>query len=339
MEPLPVMKLLPYILIPLLSTVIAYYTILDRIALLLGLQGRDIHKPYTVFVKETGGIGIYIGITALLLVDYLFGNPHAFYLLLTATTLFIVGLIDDLLRLDGLTKVALTSIASIPLLLDNHVYYTILLPFIGLTKLTIIYPVLILIAITVSSNMFNMADTLNGTMLIASIFTVLAILAGIIYNGRSEYAPLLLGLLAVLGYAFSNNIYPAKYFNGDTGSLTIGGLLAALALVTKTETIFLLATLPLVFNGFQILSTIKGFREKSTIPRPVLVRKGCLYASLSEKRETPPTLIQFLLLRGCLKEYEAIAAFTFIMLVSFLVAILLTPILIPPVTLNDTMPP
>ena len=52
-----------------------------------------------------------------------------------------------------------------------------------------------------------------------------------------------------LGFLFFNH-YPAKVFMGDTGSLAIGGALAALAVLTKTEIVFL------VIGGVYLLEAI-----------------------------------------------------------------------------------
>ncbi len=317
-----------YTFIPIAAMTLMYRFLAGPAAERMDLRGLDVHKPVKVMVKETGGISIYAGIVSVLLISYIVdGYVHAPYLLLTSTALFLSGLVDDMLRLDALTKVALTGTASLALLLDKEIKYTLLLPFLGEARLTILYPLVIVVAVMVSANMFNMADTINGSMLIAAVFALTASLYGYAYlNGFKLTTTLavMIGIGIVLVYALTRNIFPAAYFNGDSGSLVVGGVLAAIAIISKTEVVFLVATLPLVLNGFQIISSIKGLAEKASIPRPTRVgRDGCIFPILRGKgdEETPVTLVQLFVLRKCLREEEILAAYTLVMSISFAVAI------------------
>lgn len=120
----------------------------------------------------------------------------------------------------------------------------------------LLYYPLVLIAFLCISNAINFADGLDGLAIVPSAMTVLV--AGIFayffshaaladaakmahLQGMTEvavYAAAFLG--AAVGFLWFNS-YPAQVFMGDTGSMAIGGTIAALCIITKTELLFLIA--------------------------------------------------------------------------------------------------
>ena len=123
-------------------------------------------------------------------------------------------------------------------------------------ELGVFYAGLIIIAFLCISNAINFADGLDGLAIVPSAMTVLV--AGIFayffshgtlasmakfehLEGMTEvavYAAAFLG--ASVGFLWFNS-YPAQVFMGDTGSMAIGGTIAALCVITKTELLFLIA--------------------------------------------------------------------------------------------------
>ena len=61
---------------------------------------------------------------------------------------------------------------------------------------------------------------------------------------------MLLDLLAVLLAFYYFNRYPAKVFDGDTGSLAVGAALGALAILGRIETVVVVALIPHIMNAF-----------------------------------------------------------------------------------------
>ena len=112
------------------------------------------------------------------------------------------------------------------------------------------YIPLVIFIITATSNAVNLTDGLDGlaigTVGIAAItFGAVAYLTGnikfagylqIIYlAGASELTVFIAGLIgASLGFLWYNS-YPAQIFMGDTGSLALGGVIGALAILLKKE--------------------------------------------------------------------------------------------------------
>jgi phospho-N-acetylmuramoyl-pentapeptide-transferase len=110
----------------------------------------------------------------------------------------------------------------------------LIIPFLGKTvQLSpVLYVILMFFIILGTVNGANFTDGLDGlassvTVLIATFFAVVAIGMG---SGVTPVACAVVGsLLGFLVY----NVYPAKVFMGDTGSLALGGFVASIAYMLK----------------------------------------------------------------------------------------------------------
>jgi len=123
-------------------------------------------------------------------------------------------------------------------------------------ELGVLYYGLVIMAFLCISNAINFADGLDGlaivpsgmTALVFGIFAyvfshaTLAHAAGFEHlEGMTEVAVFAAAFLgAAVGFLWFNS-YPAQVFMGDTGSMAIGGTLAAMAVLTKAELLFFLA--------------------------------------------------------------------------------------------------
>jgi phospho-N-acetylmuramoyl-pentapeptide-transferase len=132
-------------------------------------------------------------------------------------------------------------------------------------NLGIFFIAFVMLVITATSNAVNLTDGLDG--LAIGITTICALSYGVITYlvGRADFARYLLvpfipngGEITVflggvvgagMGFLWFN-AHPAQVFMGDTGSLTLGGLLGTIALLTKQE--FLL----FVIGGIFVLEAL-----------------------------------------------------------------------------------
>ena len=64
---------------------------------------------------------------------------------------------------------------------------------------------------------------------------------------------------ALLGYLYFNK-HPAKVFMGDTGSLALGGLLAAVAMVLKQEILLILIGFVFVVEVLSVIIQVTSFK-------------------------------------------------------------------------------
>ena len=92
------------------------------------------------------------------------------------------------------------------------------------------YPVFVYFMFTAESNAVNLTDGLDGllssiTVLTATFFTVVAI------GTASGLEPITCAAVGSLLGFLVYNVYPAKVFMGDTGSLALGGLIGATAVL------------------------------------------------------------------------------------------------------------
>jgi UDP-N-acetylglucosamine--dolichyl-phosphate N-acetylglucosaminephosphotransferase len=300
--------------------------VVPRVSRVLGLLGVDVHKPTKPVVPEAGGLAILAGLlTGYMLLVVLDPTRSGIYtaLALTAVTAWLVGLVDDLVKLDAVSKPLLSSIAAMPLIAMGVYTPYLHIPLAGDYRLTIVYPALIIVGVTVSANMFNMIDVLNGSMVLSAmtILVGLTIVHTLLFGGDlGELAALVLATTVLASY-LPFNIYPARMFNGDQGSLMVGALVAALAIVYRVEAYYVIASLPLVLNGFQILASIRGLREHSEIVRPTRVvdGEGCIEASRDPR--APITLVQLITVRNCLCEPSIVAGIAILVGISSLLAI------------------
>jgi len=147
-----------------------------------------------------------------------------------------------------------STTTTIPFVKDNQFDYSWLVPFAkGKTKQLLgwlVFIAMVIFVVVAVSNGVNLTDGLDGlatgTSAVAGV--TLGILAYV--SGNIIYADYLnimylpnIGELVIFAAAFAGatvgflwyNSYPAQVFMGDTGSLTLGGIIAVFAIVIRKE--------------------------------------------------------------------------------------------------------
>ncbi|MGG0811967.1 phospho-N-acetylmuramoyl-pentapeptide-transferase [Paenibacillus alvei] len=198
-----------------------------------------------------------------------------FYVLLIATLGFgLIGFLDDYIKIIFKRSLGLTAkqkligqlVCSglICVLLWQSGHSTVIsIPgtSFGLDFGWFYYPFIILMMLAVS-NAVNFTDGLDGllagTSAIAfSAFAVIAMQASEISAAVSAAA--MVG--AVLGFLVFN-AHPAKVFMGDTGSLGIGGAIAAVAILTKTELLIIIIGGVFVIEMLSVIIQVVSFKTR-----------------------------------------------------------------------------
>src|ERR1043165_8547711 len=141
-------------------------------------------------------------------------------------------------------------ITTIPFVKTHEFNYSKLLPSSWRGYSWILYTVIVIFIITAVSNGANITDGLDG--LAAGTSAVIGVLLGLFAYASGSffladylnimYIPNLAELSifiasligACIGFLWYNS-YPAQVFMGDTGSLTLGGIIAALAIIVHKE--------------------------------------------------------------------------------------------------------
>ncbi|MFM8912888.1 MAG: phospho-N-acetylmuramoyl-pentapeptide-transferase [Flammeovirgaceae bacterium] len=211
---------------------------------------------------------------------------------------------------------------TVPFLKNNEFDYHSLTPWLDHQYTWIVYTLVVILIITAVSNGANITDGIDGLAAGTSgiIGLTLAIFAYL--SGRVDFSSYLnimyipnLGELVIFCTAFVGaclgflwyNAYPAQVFMGDTGSLSLGGIIAVLALAVRKELmipfvcgIFLIENLSVMVQvsyfkytkrkygqGRRILlmSPLHHHYQKKNIPEPKIVTRfwivGILLAIVS----------------------------------------------------------
>ena len=192
---------------------------------------------------------IGIGITVVILgwKGMVQGDFTHIYVYLFALVFGVIGYIDDYQKVKHHRNTGLTAIQKFLLQLaaavaflcllraEGHLSPNLYIPFFNTYVVLnwVVYMILAAFIIVGTVNAVNITDGLDGlstsvTIPVAAFFAVL----GVVWKGFPQLgifaAAMAGGLLAFLLY----NHYPAKVFMGDTGSLFLGGAVAALAVKT-----------------------------------------------------------------------------------------------------------
>jgi UDP-N-acetylmuramyl pentapeptide phosphotransferase/UDP-N-acetylglucosamine-1-phosphate transferase len=307
-----------WLLLSFLAPLLLILVIMPRFLKYLIARGRvvdDVHKTPATKVPSPVGPVLFATLVVGELVAYLF-IPSAVPLAIIGVVAitFAIGLADDLIVLGAKTKPLLLIIAAVPLIAAQEIQpgvyrASLYFPILGQTsEHFFIYTILVLAAVPVVSNAFNMMDSFNGEMSGFALLTSIAVAIGIALRAYAiptysiSHLATALPLVAVsLGFYFFNR-YPSRCFDGDSGSLALGATFAALAVTGGVEIAAVVALIPAILNSFYILSSVRGFVERRKMgARPTyMTGDGQLHAS--SDHSAPITLIRMILLEGPLTE-------------------------------------
>jgi len=223
-----------------------------------------------------------------------------------------IGLIEDLRgEIDPRLKPLLLIFASLPILISGAYSPRPLIPFLGRTRLYRVYPVLVIASYPVICNAINGLDVLNGSALLTSI--PFLIMSSVIFYMRGDHQLLILSLifLAAAVAMLPYNMYPAKTFIGNSGSLFIGAGITSIAIMGGIEVAAIIALMPQIMNEMYVLFSIRGLKSaKSISRRPVIVEDGMLTAS--KDPDAPITLLRMICAGNRIDERKAVYAMTLI---------------------------
>jgi len=198
-----------------------------KLKLLDAAGDRSSHQVSTPFF---GGIAIFTGIICSLLF-WADNFENIQYTLVSILIVFIVGLIDDLRAITAFKKLIGQILATLVLILLGDLQIDNMHGVLGIYELPIWASVSFTIfVVIVIINGFNLIDGIDGLAgglgLISSFcFGVIALLMNQIDIALISFT-LMGALLGFLKY----NIFPARIFMGDTGSLVVGMILSILAI-------------------------------------------------------------------------------------------------------------
>jgi len=219
-----------------------------------------------------GGIMIVLSFV-LAAVIFMRGNPHAMAITLVTVGFSVIGFIDDYLKkikrqslgLRAWQKLALQLVVSLGFWFHWRTLpgYTteILIPF--FPELTfdvgILFPAFIVLIFLSSTNGANLTDGLDGlaTGVTAIIAVFFMFAAWIIGSPVLPVAGAAVGSL--MGFLLFNS-HPARVFMGDTGSLALGGFVAAIALMLQMPLFLLIVAIIYVVESATVIMQVTYFK-------------------------------------------------------------------------------
>ena len=236
-------------------------------------EGPQSHK-YKAGTPTMGGILIL----AALIVSCLVFNPGDLRKGLALFLTFghgVIGFLDDSIKALKHRNLGLTAkqklaaqfvmAAVFCFILKEFLQFptTIWIPFTSFTfDAGFFYYLFVFVMIVGTSNAVNLTDGLDGLAagscaITAVAYVVIAVALG--YVQLAVFSAALTG--ACLGFLFYNQ-HPAKMFMGDTGSLALGGALAAMAILTKTELLLIIAGGLYVIEALSVIIQVISFKTR-----------------------------------------------------------------------------
>jgi UDP-GlcNAc:undecaprenyl-phosphate GlcNAc-1-phosphate transferase len=285
---------------PIMQSVARYYGIID--------EPDNKRKMHSSAVAYLGGVAVFLGwISGMAISQFLELHrtepgllPHLrvpFSIVVGASVIVILGLWDDVLRINPYAKIGGQVFAAICLLIEgvgSKCTYPLLVPIGTRIELYLHFSVIqtswfmplvyvtsaafVICAIVGCCNATNLMDGLDGlcggvTAIIAAGFLFLAVHLAMYGGGMSsndDALRIVLGLAllgAVLGF-IPYNFNPASIFMGDTGSMFLGYSCATLIILLAQERPkWFLASM--VMFALPVLDTVLAFARRYINGRPV----------------------------------------------------------------------
>jgi phospho-N-acetylmuramoyl-pentapeptide-transferase len=199
------------------------------------------------------GLGLIVGLTMWLHPGIVMRENHEVVRHATEQTASLTGE-DEIIEITYSTEDIKSPQTTIPFVKNNNFDYSWLTKWMGGSWASIggwvLFVIVVILAVTATSNGANLTDGLDGlaTGTSAIIGTALAIMAylgsNVIYSsylnimyipGSEELVVYMAAFIgALIGFLWYN-AYPAQVFMGDTGSLTLGGIIAVFAILIHKE--------------------------------------------------------------------------------------------------------
>jgi phospho-N-acetylmuramoyl-pentapeptide-transferase len=280
-----------------------------------GPEGHIVRKKGT---PTMGGFLILLAVTASTLLWADLSNPYVWIALAVTVGFGLIGFFDDYRKLTNrshrgvpgkvklLLEIALSAAVCIALatIVREPLANTVAVPFFKnvLVDLGWFFVPFGVFVITGASNAVNLTDGLDGlaivpTMIAAGCFAFIAYLVGNLtfatylqlhHIPRADELTVFCGAMvgASLGFLWFN-APPAMVFMGDTGSLSIGGALGTISVITKHELVLAIVGGLFVLEAVSVIVQVASF--KLTGRR--VFRMAPLHHHFEQKGWAEPTIV------------------------------------------------
>ena len=205
---------------------------------------------------------------------YMLNEPQIFPVILLTVGFGFIGFLDDFIKLAkkrslGLRawqklglQIVLTGYFSYVIMSDYPELTQIIIPFTGgqvVWNLGVLFVPFVFIAVLGTVNGANFTDGLDG---LATSVTVVIAMFFAIFSLRVEspvYLTAMIMIGTLLGFLIFNT-YPAKVFMGDTGSLALGGFVAAEAFMLKVPLFIIIVAFIYLAEILSVMLQVSYFK-------------------------------------------------------------------------------
>ncbi len=266
------------------------------------LDAPDARKVHKKPIPRMGGLAIYLGFVLAVLAS-MHVNREIAGLLLGGTMILIVGIIDDMFQLSAKVKLLGQIGAALVLVMFNIRIEWLTNPFGEMLYVDYFSVPLTILWVVGLTNTVNLIDGLDGLAAGVSTIASITILLVALQQNFWTVAILTAALAgAALGF-LQHNFNPAKIFMGDTGSMFLGFMLAAVSILGTVKSAATIAlVVPIMALGLPIMDTAFAIIRRYMNGRPIFKPdKGHLHHRLLELGLTQKQAVLLMyVISGCL---------------------------------------
>ncbi|MCK5451287.1 MAG: phospho-N-acetylmuramoyl-pentapeptide-transferase [Candidatus Omnitrophica bacterium] len=248
----------------------------------------DLHK-HKEGTPTMGGLIVVIAVVVSVLLWCRLDSDYVILVLAGMVWLGVIGFTDDMMKLRSksakgiraVTKlsgqVILALIVGLFVIKNNAIGTELYLPFVknAVCNLGSFYILFVLLVIAGASNAVNLTDGLDGlaigcVVFVTTTYAVISYVTG--HAGLSGYLQVFYlpgaGELTIFCAALTGaglgflwfNCHPASVFMGDTGSLSLGGAIAIISVLTKKEVLLLITGGVIVAEALSVILQVFSFK-------------------------------------------------------------------------------
>ncbi|MBB5183389.1 MraY family glycosyltransferase [Catenisphaera adipataccumulans] len=219
---------------------------------------RTVHHG---IISRIGGVAIFLSFL-ISVTMFLNADRAIIGILLGGSLMFFTGLIDDLIDIKPMTKLAFELLSALIL-----VYFGVRIDTIHVFNFVIDNDIICLLVtifwVAGITNAINLIDGLDGLAGGMSVIILVVIASVSLMERRLDIAYITLILASATGGFLVFNAHPASIFMGDCGSLFLGFMISAISLLGfKGSTIITLA-LPLILLALPIIDTLSAILRRT----------------------------------------------------------------------------
>ncbi|HOW59456.1 MAG TPA: phospho-N-acetylmuramoyl-pentapeptide-transferase [Candidatus Omnitrophota bacterium] len=247
------------------------------------------HFKHKKEIPMMGGILIVASVVASTLLWGNLQNRFVWMMIFVMLWFGLVGFFDDWLKMRSKSSNGLSSLTKILgqilmgfaigvyLYLDPHFDKWLYMPLLkkGVVYLGLFFIPFVILVLTGTSNALNLTDGLDGLAIGCTMFATTTFALITYVTGHADFAQYLAipfvpeaGEVTVFCAALAGasagflwfNSYPAEVFMGDTGSLSLGGALGAIAVLTKKEIVLIIVGGIFVWEAISVILQVLSFK-------------------------------------------------------------------------------